>query len=429
MRQSKPVGKFPLGLLFLSIFTAMFKAAILSWEMAGSVATFARLMALDFTFLALLAMAGVAHCRAKNTWIRVMIRVALVLAVAFYVVHSFVLLALDESMDLFDLARYVPETGVVGSFINTRSGIAIGAYFVAVFINRRMSNINLTRITRTAVVILTVGWLADIYTPAPLNKYGLLKIDDIAGQMLDRQPAMTYSPQQTAFYSAVQSGAVEFVQPEPDIILLVVESLSSINSLKVSGQRDLLGVFDRLADQGVLFTNFFANHSASEGGIISLLSGFPPLHYPTATPLMFDEFAIQPSVIGAYREHGYLTEFLTNTDLGFIGMDRYISGLKFDIARGRDEVPEMEMAPRFVQDAPSDRYLYREALARVVEQSASGQPWLLAIATVSTHLPYTHPEGGEDTAAAVWHWSLQRLISPGLAGQGFFRKRRFTDHW
>ena len=88
-------------------------------------------------------------------------------------------------------------------------------------------------------------------------------------------------------------------------------------------------VIDVLAEEGTLFRNFFANHQASEGGLISLLGGYPPMHFPNASPYMFDEFAIQPSVLAEYRQQGYYTGFLTNSDLGFIGMDHYLHGLGF----------------------------------------------------------------------------------------------------
>ena len=128
----------------------------------------------------------------------------------------------------------------------------------------------------------------------------------------------------------------------------------------MSGTPGFLDGFDKLAEEGVLFKNFFANHQASEGGLIALLGGFPPIHFPTATPYMFDEFAVQPSVVAEYRQQGYFADFLTNADLGFIGLDHFLRGLGLDRSRGRDEVDRMRSAPRVVQDAPSDAYLYRK---------------------------------------------------------------------
>ncbi len=245
--------------------------------------------------------------------------------------------------------------------------------------------------------------------PQPLARYAMLSPAGLLQEFRSQTTDVSYSAQEMNFYAGLKHEAVKVPASRPDIILLLVESLSSINSKKTSGHGDLLKRFDELAEDGLLFTNFYANHQASEGAIIALLSGFPPMHFPTATPYMFDEFALQPSVLNAYQRQGYFTEFLTNSDLSFIGLDHYLAGIGIDRSRGRDEVEAMRDAPRIVQNAPSDDLLYSEALSTVRQLSRNQQPFLLVLATTSTHLPYAHPLGGPDTATAIWDWSLQQL--------------------
>lgn len=196
-------------------------------------------------------------------------------------------------------------------------------------------------------------------------------------------------------------------------LLVIVESLSSINSNKTSGVGNLLDSFDELAEEGVLFQNFFADHQASEGGVIAFVGRLPTILFPSATPYMSDEFAIQSSVISEYQQKGYFTEFMTNSDLGFIGLNHFLDGLQLNRSRGRDEIASM-------QGAPSDALLYAEALATQRQYVNMQSPYLMVLATTSTHLPYTHPEGGPDTAAAVWKWSLRRLT-------GFYRNLQESD--
>ncbi len=421
-----PIAGFPLGLVGFSLIVAFYKAVTLSLEMTGTLAVMAKLLSLDLAFLGLVCLLSVLHLRSATHWMRISHRILLAALVAFYTIHSFVLLALDEYMNLFDLARFFQEWQVVLSFFDALTISVTLVFVLAVFINYRTSKRPPTGLVVALILVVLAGLTVVSSVPYQLQKYAVLQPGSLIAQVSAKRGISSYTRDQLEFYASARLGAVEFSDDDPNIILLIVESLSSINSYKVSGELKLLSQFDELAEDGILFTNFFANHSASEGGIISLLSGFPPLHYPGATPLMFDEFAIQPSVMGEYRQRGYFTEFLTNADLGFIGMDRYISGLKFDRARGRDEVPELARAPRQVQNAPSDRYLYAVALETVgqldKQQGESGRPWIMTIATVSTHLPYTHPEGGEDTPRAVWDWSLRqlRVFYQGLQAQGFF---------
>ncbi|MGD8384983.1 MAG: sulfatase-like hydrolase/transferase, partial [Lysobacterales bacterium] len=278
-------------------------------------------------------------------------------------------------------------------------------------------------------LLLLSGIAAASYSPQPLLRYAALDPAAVAQRYLrpaPRQPGQQdkYTARQIAYFASLGQDPVKAPASRPDIVLVIVESLSSINSRKVSGVGDLLGRFDRIADDGLLFRNFFANHQASEGGIISLLSGVPPIHYPTATQYMFDEFARQPSALGAYRQQGYYTEFLTNAELSFIGLNRYLEGLGVDRSRGRDEVESMRKATRVVQDAPPDDLLYAEALSTLRELTAQRRPFLLVLATTSTHLPYTSPVGGPDTAAAVWDWSLEQLA----LFYGRLRHSGYFDH-
>ena len=53
---------------------------------------------------------------------------------AIYLVDSFVLLALDDHADLFDIGRYALEDGVVLSFFDTIAYVAIGLLLASLII-------------------------------------------------------------------------------------------------------------------------------------------------------------------------------------------------------------------------------------------------------------------------------------------------------
>lgn len=413
---------YPVGLVIFALLLAVYKAARLVIEMGADWLTFLTIIGLDAFYISLLLLIALLQAHTSQRWLRVISWVLLVLMTLFYLVDSFVLLALDEHANLFEIGRYVPEWGVVLSFFDFSAYQAILLLLVSMFGFLKPVRI----VQRSGLLLLVIALfsagLSAVYSPRPLRPYAMLSIGEIFDGLVPQPRLNSYSEEEIAFYAGLKQEAVIIPQSKPNIILLVVESLSSINSNKMSGRPGFLGGFDKLAQEGVLFKNFFANHQASEGGLIALLGGFPPMHFPTATPYMFDEFAIQPSVLAEYRKQGYFADFLTNADLGFIGLDHFLSGLGLDRSRGRDEVDDMRSAPRVVQDAPSDAYLYREALISVPELLASRQPFLLTIATTSTHLPYSHPSGGPDTPEAVWEWSMEQLLSfySQLSDSGFF---------
>jgi len=412
----------PLGLVLFALCLAFYKAGSLITAMGADWFVFLTFVGLDSFFLAVFFMLAYLQGISKPKWLRSIIGLVLIFLTVFYLIDSFVLLALDEHASLFEIARFTLEWAVVLSFMDTGIYITVLLLLFSILVFLRSTPaVRKFGLGLFMVAFLSAGYSA-VSAPLPLKSYAFLSPSELLEGIGPEQVLESYSAQEIAFYAGLNSEAVAIPDAKPNIILLIVESLSSINSEKVSGQPGFLGGFDELANEGVLFQNFFANHQASEGGLIALLGGFPPMHFPTASPYMFDEFGVQASVIAEYRQQGYVTEFLTNADLTFIGLDHFLAGLGFDSKRGRDEVNEMRVAPRVVLDSPSDTYLYREALLSIRRLMSSDQAFLLTIATTSTHLPYTHPEGGADTPEAVWEWSMEQLLSfySQLSESGFF---------
>lgn len=413
---------YPLGLVLFVLFLAGYKAVILTTDIGADGFTFLLFVGLDAFYLSLFLVVALLQAYIRPKWLRAVLWLLLIFMTLLYLVDSFVLLALDEHAGLFEISRYTPEWGVILSFFNLSTYIFVLLFLLSLFVFAKAT----ARVKKFGFIllffILFAAGSSVISTPGPLKSYAMLNPQQLLQEVGQQQSVVSYSARELEFYAGLDQHVAQIPVSEPNIILLIVESLSSINSEKMSSTPGFLSGFDELAEEGVLFRNFFANHQASEGGLIALLAGFPPMHFPTASPYMFDEFAVQASVVSEYQQQGYFVEFLTNADLAFIGLDHFLSGLGIDRSRGRDEVDTMRNAPRVVQDAPSDTYLYREALRTVERQKNLDQPFLLTIATTSTHLPYTHPEGGPDTPEAVWEWSMQQLLSfhQQLSEGGFF---------
>ncbi len=409
MRLQQSTKVFPLGLMVFVLAVAFHKALVLTLGIGAGWQVFWELIGLDSFFIILLMLLAIGIALAAVRVVRVLTLFALLLMVSAYLLDSQVLLALDDHASWFDIIRYTSQPTVVMSFLDIKIACTVFLFLGSIFVwsgyGKRVKKLSLILL---AVLSLLCG-LGVARSPEPLLRYAMFNPLSFMHDIRYHQTTSSYTPEQIAFYAGLPEAVVSIPVSRPDIILLIIESLSAINSEKISAGPDLLSGFDELAQEGVLFTNFFANHQASEGGVIALLGGYPPIHFPTATPYMFDEFAIQPAVVDEYKQRGYHSEFLTNSDLSFIGLDRFLSGLKFDLSRGRDEVAAMKNAPRFVQDAPSDALLYDEALLSLKRLSVRTQPFLLVLASTSTHLPYTHPDGGPNSAVGVWNWSLRQL--------------------
>ena len=150
-------GIFPLGLPGFAIVVALFKAASLSLEMAGSLAVTLRLLSLDMTFLGGLCLLAVFHFKSNRSEVRSVLKIILTLLVGFYTIHSFVLLALDEYMNLFDLGRYMHEWQVVLSFFDFLIIAVVLVFVLSVFLNIRPGRSFVNSITVTSLIAMLSG--------------------------------------------------------------------------------------------------------------------------------------------------------------------------------------------------------------------------------------------------------------------------------
>ena len=355
----------------------------------------------------------------------------LLLIYVFHLADAGAVLALNARLQLADLRRFAGEWWVAPGFLSA-SAVAAGlAAAGAALVKIPIPPVAARVLPGTALVLLMLPVAVPAARiPSYLQKYTgsvLLLARELWGSR--PQAISRYTPGDFAAYRHEYDRVFDapFARTGADVILVIVESLSAADSQRTSGLRNLLPDLDGLSRHGMLFRNFFANFEASEGGIVSLLSGTPPLHFPTASTNTFGEYALQRGIVGSYARHGYQTEFLTSVPLQFISMDRYARSpaVGFRFAGGQHEVERFRGAPRYAFQSPGDHLLYEEVLARLDRPAGVGgqrRPRLLSVITASSHPPFVDPEGRLDNEENVWKYVQQELrwLHSELLRRGFF---------
>ncbi len=205
--------------------------------------------------------------------------------------------------------------------------------------------------------------------------------------------ARDYTPQFRRRFVYTESYRCYQVEPSrPNIVLVIVESLSSFHSRWFSGLNDWTPHLDRLARDNISCVNFYANGFVSEDGEAALLTGRLPLHPPRGLLSgggdAFQGFFHLPDALPrVLKQYGYRTEFLTSSELGFANMGPWARSLGFDHVEGA-EAPFYASWPRFEFNAPPDEALYARALARIKQAK---QPFFFCLVTSTSHHPFRHP--------------------------------------
>lgn len=227
-----------------------------------------------------------------------------------------------------------------------------------------------------------------------------------------------------ALHSANAAECQTVAAERKNIVILMVESLSSYQSRFFSGIEDWMPNLDRIAAGHQAYTHFYANGFITEDGEIALLTGLPPIYPPSSYNddggVSFASFyAVETSLPKALKSFGYRSEFLTSADLEFGNTGVWARSIGFDYVEGHEHA-DYAAWPRFHFQAAPDEALYQRAIDRI--RQAKKQPLLLFIKTVSTHHPYVNPENGKQSEAEAFQYADKQLgrFYQRLQDDGFF---------
>lgn len=208
-----------------------------------------------------------------------------------------------------------------------------------------------------------------------------------------------------------------------DVIVYVVESLSSSQSELFSGLHDYTPQLDLLARRGRSAPGFFANGYATNFGLIALLTGRIAILSPGGEEAPdFSGFLGGLALPRMLHDSGYHTVYLTTSDLGFTRMGEWLDTLGFDSISGSHD-PAYEGMPRFAFDAAPDAALVdqvvRQAEALRKERT---QPFLIVAQTASSHMPFVDPTGANHTEAGVIRYVDAQIgrLARELEADGYF---------
>ena len=417
-----------LGPLCFCACVALYRAVWLSTQLSGlTPSEVGYLLLADLPVLGVLGLLCFFEAVVARAWRPVLV-VLTAFVVTVYLADAAIVLALNSRLQLSDIRRFGAEWWLAGSFVRP-AAIAVALVVLASFAIRPSVPIKLARLVPGTALVLAVLplLLGEHRTPSHLQKYAgsvLLLGKELWGTR--RQPVSRYRGGDFSAYRNDYEALFDapVARTGRSVILIIVESLSAVDSQRTSGIRNLLPRFDELSREGMLFRNFFANFEASEGGIVSLLSGVPPMHFPTASTNTFGEYALQRSIAGAFDRNGYHSEFVTTVPMQFISMDDYARSplLGFDVAGGQLETGRFKDSPKFGFQSPADHVLYEELLAHLDARRRGDPPVFISAITASSHPPYVDPLGRANTEAQIWSYVQDELwwFYGELKRRGFF---------
>jgi phosphoglycerol transferase MdoB-like AlkP superfamily enzyme len=198
------------------------------------------------------------------------------------------------------------------------------------------------------------------------------------------------------------------------VVLVSIESLGSDYVQSFGGKPGLTPNLDRLAAQGMTFTELYATGLRTVRGLEAITLSIPPTP-GHAVPVRKHNAGLQ-SLGGVLKQNGYQPIYFYGGYSYFDNMKDFFSANGYDVV-DRTDVPDAEVHHETVWGI-ADEDLYHHAIEVIDRRVASGQKVFAHIMTTSNHRPYTYPEGrvdipsgsGRDGAVKYTDWAIGEFM-------------------
>ncbi|MCB9252391.1 MAG: LTA synthase family protein [Flavobacteriales bacterium] len=199
-----------------------------------------------------------------------------------------------------------------------------------------------------------------------------------------------YSQPTTSVPYLTQTGS------KPNIVFVFLESWTADVVSSIGGLRKITPGFDHLAQDGLLFTNFYSTGFRTEQGLMATLSGFPAQAkaYPMEEMERFENY---PNLITRLSKNGYYTSYFTGGNPEFANTKTYLTSAGIDLVDGQ----LLQHAKKRSAWGALDEETFDYVLNKLDNQS---QPFFSIAVTLTSHEWYDAPvrkifNGGDPVAA------------------------------
>ena len=204
---------------------------------------------------------------------------------------------------------------------------------------------------------------------------------------------------------------------QPNIIVILLESCGG-QFTEISGRTDITPNLNRLAHEGIYFTNCYANSWRTDRGTLCTWSGYPS--FPTMSVMkMPSKSRSLPNIARTLQqERGYSTHYLYGGDINFTNMRSYlVSGGFSDLTWKDDYTKEEQTSAKWgVRDDITFQTLTE--LTRTMRQ-----PFLIGYSTLSSHVPWDVPIHHFDDEVLNAFYYLDQCVGD------FIQQLRQSDLW
>lgn len=174
----------------------------------------------------------------------------------------------------------------------------------------------------------------------------------------------------------------------PNVLLVLMEGFGGAFIEPLGGLPDVAPNLNRLSEEGVFFTNCYANSFRTDRGTVCALSGY--LGLPTASVMKIPtKSRTLPAISEELVKAGYNTDFLYGGDINFTNMKSYLLSKGYQHLTADTDFSLTERSSNVwgVNDDITSEWLLEQLKQRTEEDA----PWFTTYLTLSSHEPFEVP--------------------------------------
>ena len=204
---------------------------------------------------------------------------------------------------------------------------------------------------------------------------------------------------------------------QPNIIVILLESCGG-QFTEISGRTDITPNLNRLAHEGIYFTNCYANSWRTDRGTLCTWSGYPS--FPTMSVMkMPSKSRSLPNIARTLQqERGYSTHYLYGGDINFTNMRSYLVAGGFSDLTWKDDYTKEEQASAKWGVRDDITFQTLTELTQTMRQ-----PFLIGYSTLSSHVPWDVPIHHFDDEVLNAFYYLDQCVGD------FIQQLRQSDLW
>jgi phosphoglycerol transferase MdoB-like AlkP superfamily enzyme len=169
----------------------------------------------------------------------------------------------------------------------------------------------------------------------------------------------------------------------PNIVVVMLESWTADVVGALGGDSGVTPGFDRLASEGLLFTNFYSTGFRTEQGLCALISGFPS--QPKTTIIrQYGKFDRLPSLVNVLDSSGYRSTYYYAGDAVFANTRSYLEAMGFDVVHDENSFPIKQRTRWGAYDEELFAFHLKDA-------ANANEPFFHTVMTSTSHEPFDVP--------------------------------------